>query len=541
MCGVKIIAAIILLIIKIFEFIGRAVADVAMSIFGLIKYAGRHFAAGFRRISVLTEELAQSLREAKKDTERRFAPVAAGHVVRYLFREGGLFYTVFNYALPIVSVAFLVAMVNYGSGLEYGICVEYNGKQLGVISDERDFNTASKEVLKRISYAGDESGELNFAPTMSLKIVSEGENVINSAQLVERLLAETPYDLVDAYGIYIDGEFFGAVAEKKPVEDALASVLANYKVDGMSRNLSFKNKVTYSKSTYLADSVMPQEEAVAKMTESRKSRVFYVVSEGESPATICQKYNMTLEEFYAINPVTLERGCFPGEYVTVIETSSFLPIQYIRDLEAITFIGYESVDAPTSALNLGKREILTKGQRGEKKSKFEVLYVDGIERSRIVTESVMLKDPVVEVIGVGTYTAKPASSATKLYGNGMFSWPVDGGYISDEFISDRNHKGMDIAAPAGREIYAGADGIVAQAGWNTGGYGNFVMIDHLNGYVTIYGHASVIYVEKDQVVRRGQVIAGVGTTGISTGNHLHFEVQLNGSYCNPADYLNTVD
>ena len=167
--------------------------------------------------------------------------------------------------------------------------------------------------------------------------------------------------------------------------------------------------------------------------------------------------------------------------------------------------------------------------------------MDGIERSRTVVNSTVIKEPVVEQIGVGTYTAKPSSSATKLYGTGEFGWPVDGGYVSDTFISDRNHKGLDIAAPEGTDIYAGREGVVVSAGWNPGGYGYFVMIDHLDGYETVYGHCSALYVTAGQTVTRGQLIAAVGNTGNSFGSHCHFEVRYFGMCYDPASFLNTVD
>ena len=154
--------------------------------------------------------------------------------------------------------------------------------------------------------------------------------------------------------------------------------------------------------------------------------------------------------------------------------------------------------------------------------------------------SEITKQPVTEQIGIGTYTARPASTATMLYGTGEFGWPVDGGYISDPFLSDRNHKGLDIAADGGTDIYAAADGVVVSAGWNPGGYGYFVLIDHLNGYQTVYAHCSSLYASEGQTVSRGQLIAAVGTTGNSTGNHCHFEVRYLGVCYDPASYINTM-
>lgn len=99
------------------------------------------------------------------------------------------------------------------------------------------------------------------------------------------------------------------------------------------------------------------------------------------------------------------------------------------------------------------------------------------------------------------------------------------------------HPGMDIANDMGTPIVATADGIVDYAGWNSGGYGNMVDIDHGNGIMTRYGHASQVVVSTGQHVKRGQLIAYMGSTGFSTGPHVHYEVHVNGNRVNPISYL----
>ena len=99
------------------------------------------------------------------------------------------------------------------------------------------------------------------------------------------------------------------------------------------------------------------------------------------------------------------------------------------------------------------------------------------------------------------------------------------------------HPGIDIANDMGTPILATADGVVRVAGWNDGGYGNMVDIDHGNGIMTRYGHAMQVAVTAGQQVRRGQVIAYMGSTGFSTGPHVHYEVRINGQAVNPASYL----
>ncbi|HBC84470.1 MAG TPA: hypothetical protein DCZ30_03295 [Clostridiales bacterium] len=108
---------------------------------------------------------------------------------------------------------------------------------------------------------------------------------------------------------------------------------------------------------------------------------------------------------------------------------------------------------------------------------------------------------------------------------------------SKESIRKSAHKGIDIGAPNGTPIYAAADGTVTYASYNSGGYGNLVIISHGNGIETYYGHCSKLYVKKGQSVSAGDNIAAVGSTGRSTGNHLHFEIRQNGSQINPQKYV----
>ncbi|MBE7021839.1 MAG: hypothetical protein E7414_01305 [Ruminococcaceae bacterium] len=137
------------------------------------------------------------------------------------------------------------------------------------------------------------------------------------------------------------------------------------------------------------------------------------------------------------------------------------------------------------------------------------------------------------------------SSGAVTYSGGVFCWPAPSySYISSQFGyrkhpvygTTKYHSGMDMAAPGGSNILAAADGVVTLARWN-GGYGNCVVIDHGGGLATLYGHAQKLLVSSGQRVSKGQVIALVGTTGVSTGNHLHFEVLVNGSVTDPMPYL----
>ena len=135
--------------------------------------------------------------------------------------------------------------------------------------------------------------------------------------------------------------------------------------------------------------------------------------------------------------------------------------------------------------------------------------------------------------------------AARTYDGGMFAWPCPSyTRISDEYGNrmhptlgvEKFHNGLDMAAPYGSSILAAYDGDVVAAAYSSS-MGNYIMIDHGDGLYTIYMHASALYVSSGQTVTKGQKIAAVGSTGRSTGNHLHFGVRRNGSYVSPWNYI----
>lgn len=140
---------------------------------------------------------------------------------------------------------------------------------------------------------------------------------------------------------------------------------------------------------------------------------------------------------------------------------------------------------------------------------------------------------------------KKQNGVVRTYDGGTFHFPLesytrvsdDYGYRIHPILNVKQfHNGVDFAAPKGTPIYAAYDGMVVAATYSAT-MGNYVMIDHGDNLYTIYMHASKLYVSEDDVVKKGQKIAGVGTTGRSTGNHLHFSIRKNGAYVSPWDYI----
>jgi murein DD-endopeptidase MepM/ murein hydrolase activator NlpD len=144
-------------------------------------------------------------------------------------------------------------------------------------------------------------------------------------------------------------------------------------------------------------------------------------------------------------------------------------------------------------------------------------------------------DPeVARVLGPGVCEAV----ADGAIGSGIFVWPADNHFLSGfDYNPSANHMGIDIDGEQDSPVYAADSGVVVYAGWNNWGYGNVVVINHGNGWQTLYAHLNAYYVSCGQSVIQGGVIAAVGSTGEATGSHLHFEMMFEGTRLNPKDYL----
>ncbi len=141
---------------------------------------------------------------------------------------------------------------------------------------------------------------------------------------------------------------------------------------------------------------------------------------------------------------------------------------------------------------------------------------------------------VAKVLGPGACS----SVVDGAIGIGAFIWPSNAHFLSGfDYSPSANHPGIDIDGNTGDAVYAADNGVIVYAGWNNWGYGNVVVINHGNGWQTLYAHLSAYNVGCGQSVYQGTVVGAIGSTGNSSGSHLHFEMMYNGTKVNPWDYL----
>lgn len=508
--------------------------------------------------------------------------------------------TVVNYTVPAVCVAFLICVVANKASADYGVTVEYNGQEIGVVSEEAVLNSAQEVISERSVYY-DTNSDTYITATLSLKPLGAQDEIIDEQTLAdaiqEQIDIRTPEESVPvgdenngsepaaqstaenientalniygeviapgetapavssvpgneqdgrerAFVVTVDGEVIGAVKANDEIADFLEEKKEKYLTDDIVE-VSFDKDIEYTYEQFVEpDEIIDQDEIIGKLDSIVSEPLYYEIREGDNPWSIAHNNGMTTDELVDCNITfkgetidDLTQYCPVGAIVQLSEEVPYLQVLTTREVEYTEAIDYEIVKTKDPDMYKGDSEVDVPGVEGEKKVRAMVTYRGDVAVSTEIVEETVIAEPVTKYMRVGTReTTTPVSTGTG--GSGTYFWPTDGGYISAYQGDGRGHKGIDIAAPYGTPIYAAESGTVIETGdgWN-GGYGNCVRVQHDDGNVTVYAHQSSIAVSYGDHVVKGQLLGYVGSTGDSTGNHLHFEVRSYGTYANPLDYV----
>lgn len=388
-------------------------------------------------------------------------------------------------AAGVLGAVFFSSLIGY----EYS----YYGKTLGIAKSKED-------VYKTIEVLGD---KLSSATGANISLDVE-RDIAFTRTIGFNQDIDTPDDILDtltymkdiqvlAFAISIDGE--DAVVVES--EDTAWKLLQSVKNDFMSARLD-----TEYLDSYFAEDVEVSEVSVLLGDIWNTSQAKHYLETG------------------TVNAVPLETD---QPMLTVVTEEEY------TFYESIAF-GTTYIDNPN--LYTDEKEKVSEGQYGQQENKTRIIRYNGEEADRILVSSVRISEPVAEVYYKGT-KAIPQKT-----GSGTFQYPIRTYTITSRFGIrwGRMHEGVDFAAPIGTKIYAADGGTVTFSGWKSG-YGYVVIIDHGGFYETRYAHNSKLLVSEGDRVYQGQNIALCGSTGNSTGPHLHFEVRYKGVAYNPLNYL----
>lgn len=342
--------------------------------------------------------------------------------------------------------------------------------------------------------------------------------------------------LVSGYVLLVDGKDIGALKTEKEAEELLDIAKAPYiESDNEKSNIeeiTFVEDVKVVKKEIPLSEIKTVDEVVSLIVKGTNETKTHIVEEGESYWTIASKYNMTVEELAKANPGKDPEKIFLGDEVNLIVPKPIITVATVEQVEYEKEIAYESKVEENSSMYRNEKKVKVKGVPGKSNVVAKVIKHNGIEVDRQIIKEDIISKPVDELIVQGTKKV-PRTVAT-----GGFSMPTRGSLSSRYGMRwGRMHRGIDIAAKTGTAITAADGGTVTFSGFR-GAYGYLVEINHGNGFVTRYGHCSKLYVKKGAKVYKGQKIAAVGSSGRTTGPHLHFEVLKNGVHQNPSKYVN---
>lgn len=291
---------------------------------------------------------------------------------------------------------------------------------------------------------------------------------------------------------YINGEFIGYFSDEQQFDEVYNDLVAEKQNIDENVKVYLESEPVFEK-TYIRDSLLGEQNVYTNLRAEIQTEftVYELVVDGE-------KMTFTTEE--------QAEAYIQKAKAEVDDVESSIEVQKVSELENIT-----STDRADNIL------------------------ADIIDRNKPVELPPEPPKPTYTQYTTSVYNGAvtPAIDGTKV-------WPTVGRNINCDYMGYYGHNGVDIGGASGTAIYAYMGGTVIFSGWDSTGYGNCVKINHGNGVVTIYAHCSSLGVTAGQVVNAGDYLGGIGMTGWATGNHLHFEVRVNGVPINPWVYLNGV-
>lgn len=273
-----------------------------------------------------------------------------------------------------------------------------------------------------------------------------------------------------------------------------------------------ENIISYNPdaTAFIAPTIMPGI-SFAGRTEITK----YAVRSGDTVGELSMRFMVTIDTILNENKITARQPLRPGQILTILPTSGLSHKVKKGDTLAKLAITYKVDAQKISDFNQLSDNALPIGQT--------IIIPDG----RVPYVPIAARQPTQS-----TTAGKPA--AIRTLDRGML-WPTNARRITQYY--KWRHSAIDIGLPIGNPIYASDDGVVETSGWNSGGYGYMILINHGNGIKTRYAHASKLYAKVGDRVNKGEVIALTGNTGRSTGPHLHFEIIVGGVKVNPLYYV----
>ena len=362
----------------------------------------------------------------------------------------------------------------------------------------------------------------NFLPNQGVKAANAKLSKTTAASLI---LSDFDTNMEEILVEEVLNPAILADARQKPTqEESFVNKDKMFETEGSDETPSSLLRLSDSSDLILKPQNFNNIAADITSTQTRTEIVDYVVQLGDTVSSIANRFGVSINTILWANNLGSYSLIRPGDTLSILPFSGLLySVKSGDNLSKIANTYKIESEEIATHNNITVNDSLKIGQK---------LILPGATRIVVAAPRAPVAPAYTGVSVIKDLVKAPAAQAS---GNDMI-WPAEGKKITQYF--SWAHNGLDIANKTGTAIYAAEAGTVeiAATGWN-GGYGNTIVINHGNGKKTRYGHLSVLYVKVGDSVGRGENIGTMGSTGRSTGPHLHFEVIINGTRYNPLSYI----
>ncbi|WHH59985.1 M23 family metallopeptidase [Petroclostridium sp. X23] len=458
-------------------------------------------------------------------------------------------------ALVLLTFALIASVVSafYSDNSAYAMKID--DKVIGIVKDKN-------EAYKLLD---DIKDDLKNQLDMKIKIpekISEQRVFVSSNELtpvykVKENIKKNISIQVEAYAITVNGKDLLFLKDELTAQQVL-NMLKNEYLKSMDdteiKEIEFIEQINIIKKDTSASNVMDLEKALEFILKGENAPEKYTVLEGDTIWDISIQKNISIDTIERLNPEIDIDKLQIGQQLNLSAPKPFINVQTVQISISEENIPYNVAYEETDKLYLGEKSIKKSGKNGKKNIQAEITKINGILTNMTIIKEEITQQPEDEVIVKGikqrprTSVTVSRSGVTRPQTNvpgGKFLWPTPGYYNITSPFGNRwhpilkkykIHTGIDTSAPSGADVVAANDGKVVVSETHAA-YGKRIIIDHGDGFSTMYAHNSSLLVKAGQEVKKGQVIAKVGSTGWSTGPHAHFEILVKGKPVDPMFYF----
>ncbi|MFS0725158.1 peptidoglycan DD-metalloendopeptidase family protein [Paenibacillus sp. 1P07SE] len=430
----------------------------------------------------------------------------------------------------------------------------HDGQLIGEIADPASIDELLEQRLQEAGEANPEvhmeltSGEISYIRAKGYK----AEPDTNAA--LEALGSRLSTHAV-GYEVKVDGKLIGIAKDEQTAKKVLRQVQDRYRIQSVEPKGPQVMRLSHSQSAVDASAderevtsveileeigtsrtqvdperVTAEEELYQRLAVGAQQPISYTVQPGDCIGCIASKFGISSQVIYQNNPWITGDTIEAGAVLDLTVERPAITVQTVEEIKETIDIEPPVEVREHPELMAGTSKVVRPGQPGKKQVTFKLIKQNGyLMHEELIGEEV-LQAPLSEVVYKGTKVINGE-------GSGTFAWPVQNARVTSSFGPrwGRMHNGIDLVG--NKSILSADHGVVEFVGTRSG-YGKTIIVDHKNGYKTLYAHLSGYSVQQGDIVEKGDKLGDMGNTGRSTGTHLHFEIRKNDSPQNPSKYLN---